>query len=364
MDKKTIERFRIEGLCREVRPLGSGRINDTFLAVSEDAAGRHRYILQRLNHCVFKEPRKVADNIGRVTAHLRSAITAEGGDPLRETMKVVAARDGRPLYCDDDGSWWRVFLYIERTSSFDTAPAPLHAFEAARAFGRFQRRLADFPPPPLFETIPGFHDTARRLDAFMAAVEKDPMNRAAGAAAEIGFILGRETGIRQFFERVAAGAFPPRVTHNDTKINNVLFDSSSGRGICVIDLDTVMSGLSIFDFGDLVRSAANRAGEEARDSSAVRIDMELFGAIAQGYLKTISGTLTGAEVDHLVFSAKLMALEQGMRFVADHLEGDRYYKTDRPGRNLDRGRIQLALVKSMELETESMESIVRRCMAG
>lgn len=351
--------FDVEGVPAEAKPIGNGHINDTYLvtcrAEGDGAAGKHRYILQRINHSVFSEPEKVMENITRVTDHLKNKIEAEGGDPDRETFTVIRLRDakaGRDLYRNADGTYWRMITYIEGTYSRESSgePANTHAdimYETGLGYGKFMQRLADFPAEELHETIPGFHDTRRRYDALMRAYEADIMGRASEALEEISFIMDREQDVDVLAEMVSKGELPLRITHNDTKLSNILFDSTSGKAICVIDLDTIMPGLAVTDFGDAIRSGASTGREDESNPDKVRLDPDLYNSFLKGFIEGFP-LLTRAERDMLAFGAKIMTLECGIRFLTDYLEGDTYFKTDHQGQNLARCRAQLALVRDME----------------
>ncbi len=351
--------FAKEGKLLGVEPYGNGHINDTFLARYRDASGERRLICQRINHEVFRNPAAVMENIVRVTAHQHRRLAEEGcADAERRALRTVATSGGAPFYLDAEGNTWRSYLFIEGASSLEAVETPGQAREAARAFGRFQGQLADLPGERLHETIPGFHHTPSRLRALQDAVERDPFNRACGVAAEVEFVLGREAQVRRLVEAQEAGLLPERITHNDTKLNNVLIDARTQEGICVIDLDTVMPGLALYDFGDLVRSSTSPTAEDERDLSKVGMRMPMFAALVDGYLGAASGFLLAAEKAELAFCGRLITLEIGMRFLTDHLEGDRYFRIHRADQNLDRSRAQFRLVRSMEEQEEAMERMV------
>jgi aminoglycoside phosphotransferase (APT) family kinase protein len=350
--------FAIDGHLVDITPFGSGHINDTYACRFRTRAGERRWVLQRINHTVFREPERLMENVGRVTAHIRAKVERVGGDPGREVLSFVPLRAGGLLRREDDGTYWRVCGLIEGTRTFDVPERPEQVREAARAFGQFQAQLADLPGARLHETIPRFHDTAERLRTLARAVERDPCNRAADARAEVRFAMERERMAATLGELQAAGRLPERTTHNDTKLNNVLFDTASGRALCVIDLDTVMPGLALYDFGDMVRTGASTAAEDEPDVGRVGLDLEAFERMAQGYLEALSGTLVPLELEHLAFSALVITLEQGIRFLTDYLEGDTYYKVRHARHNLERCRTQFALVGSMEAGRERMEAIV------
>ncbi|MBR2541242.1 MAG: aminoglycoside phosphotransferase family protein [Mogibacterium sp.] len=372
MDRHSIEElieiasaFNVDGVPAEAKPIGNGHINDTYLVTSraeagDRAAGTRKYILQRINHGVFSEPDKVMENITRVTDHLKNKIETEGGDPDRETFTVIRLRDtegsspqaGQTLYRNSDGTCWRMITYIDGTFTCESASAASCnaadiMYETGLGYGKFMQRLADFPAEELHETIPGFHDTRRRYNDLMRAFDVDIMGRATEVSEEIRFIRDREQDVDVLAEMVRKGELPLRITHNDTKLSNILFDSTSGKAICVIDLDTVMPGLAVTDFGDAIRSGASTGREDEGNPDKVRLDPDLYHAFHRGFIEGFP-QLTQTERDMLAFGAKIMTLECGIRFLTDYLEGDTYFKTDHPAQNLARCRAQLALVRDME----------------
>ncbi len=361
---EVVKRFRAWGDFVEAVPYGSGHINDTFKVTFSMAGAPVHYLLQRINHRIFKDPRAVMDNIMRVTDHVRGKLTAAGrGDVTRHSLCVVLTRgDAQPCHQDGEGNWWRLYLFVEGARTYDTIENRNQAFEAAKAYARFQNLLADLPAPRLNETILNFHNTPVRLRALQEAIAADACNRAAEAQAEIAFVERRATMCGRLLERHAKGEIPERITHNDTKINNVMLDDVTGKGVCVIDLDTVMPGLALYDFGDMVRSATAAAAEDERELSKVRMRIEMFESIACGYLSEAS-FLNPAEREELVFSGRLITLMIGMRFLTDYLHGDTYFKTHRAGQNLDRCRAQFKMVESMEEQADAMEKVVFKAWA-
>lgn len=355
--------FDIPGTFLSAAPHGGGYINDTFLACYETASGVRRYIHQRINDHVFKEPAKVMENIQRVTGFGRQRITAAGGDPERETLNLVHARDGRFYHYQPEGApWggtWRTYQFIEGTHIIEIAESLEQVYQAARAFGNFQKLLNDLPGPRLHETIRDFHHTGRRLESFQAILKANPVGRARAAQPEIDFILQRQEDASTIVNLLANGELPERVTHNDTKLNNVLIDNATGQGICVIDLDTVMPGAVLYDFGDLVRMGAATAAEDEQDLSRAGLDLRLFNALAHGYLSAARDFLTPLEWDLLVFSGRLITFEQAMRFLGDYLNGDTYYKTHFSEHNLIRARTQMRMVEAMERKQSEMEAIIQ-----
>ncbi|MBI5397811.1 MAG: aminoglycoside phosphotransferase family protein [Verrucomicrobia bacterium] len=354
------KQFAIGGDFEEARSYGTGHINDTYAATFNRADGAVRYILQRINHHVFKNPAAVMQNIERVTAHVRRKLEAAGAGQIdRRVLTLVPTRAGRAWHEDADGNTWRCYLFIEGATTYDQIGTTRQASEAARAFGEFQKLLADLPAPRLHDTIPDFHHTRRRFDALRAAIETDTCNRAADVKREIRFCLQREPMVDVLLNLRAQGALAERVTHNDTKLNNVMLDDATGEGICVIDLDTVMPGLALDDFGDMCRSACRPTLEDVRDLSKVEARMDMFEALVGGYLASAGEFLNTAEKEHLAFSARLITFEIGVRFLTDYLEGDRYFKTRRPGHNADRTRVQFKMVESFEQHEDDMNRILK-----
>ena len=358
--KEVIENFQFEGEYTEGIPYGSGHINDTFRVTFQHKGETKRYILQRMNNQIFLNPEELMENVVGVTSWLRKKIVENGGEPERETLNLVPAKDGKAFYKDSEGEYWRVYLFIEGAKTYDLVENQEDFYQSAVAFGRFQGLLADYPAETLHETIQDFHNTVKRLDTFKKAVEADGCGRAAQVQEEIQFVLDREALAHKLCDMQAEGKLPLRVTHNDTKLNNIMIDDKTGEGICVIDLDTIMPGLSIFDFGDSIRFGANTAAEDEQDVSKVSLSLPLFESYTKGFLAGCAGSLTRAEVEMLPMGAKLMTLECGIRFLADYLMGDTYFKTAYPEHNLVRARTQIALVADMEEKWGEMENIVAR----
>jgi aminoglycoside phosphotransferase (APT) family kinase protein len=359
-----VSAFPLLGYFRNGAPFGSGHINDTFVTVFDQAGAQVRYILQRINSQVFKNVPALMENIARVTAHATQKAHQRGRDHAgRSMLTLVAARDGRPYYRDSEGGWWRCYLFIEGARTHDVIQSPRQASEAARAFGEFQQLLIDLPGERLHETIPAFHHTRRRFESLQEVIRADSRHRVREVADEIAFVRSREAMVDQLLDLQARGEIPERITHNDTKLNNVMIDDKTQAGICVIDLDTVMPGLALYDFGDMVRSATNAAAEDERDLSLVQSRLNIFEALVDGYLASAGTFLNDVEIAHLAFSGRLITFEIGMRFLTDFLQGDTYFKTSRPGQNLDRARNQFALLLSMEAQEAEMESIVRKHVA-
>ncbi len=332
---------------------GSGHINDTYCLTMDQSGTRVRYILQRINHRVFRDPLALMENIQRVTAHIGDKFAREKGFS-RRVLTLIPTREGLACHRDEEGHYWRSYIFIENARTYDTVTSPKQAFEAAQAFGRFQAMLADFPAPRLHETIPDFHHTPKRVARLEAAISANPADRVKLAQPEIEFVLGRKPITNMLLD----AKLVERVTHNDTKINNVMLDDATGAGICVIDLDTVMPGLAPYDFGDLVRTATSPAKEDEQDLTKVAMQFPVFEALVRGYLTSASEFLTKAEKQWLVFSGKLITLESGIRFLTDFLIGDTYFKVHRENHNLDRCRTQLKLVESIERQEAAMNRLV------
>ena len=355
-----IKHFQLEGDLLSAERVDSGHINDSYaVKVYQKGGGNQRYLFQRINHHVFRSPEKLMENVEAITAHLQAKIVAADGDPQRETMTLIPTTTGGTLCHLPDGEYWRVAIFIEGARTYEIAESLEQVYSAARAFGRFQQLVSDFPADQLHETIPDFHHTPKRFQALVQAVERDAQNRARSVRREIEFVMRRAAETSTLQDLLEAGQLPQRVTHNDTKFNNVLIDDETGQGICVIDLDTVMPGLSLYDFGDSVRSGANPAAEDELDLDQVTIDLDIFDRFAAGYLDQARDFLTPLEIEYLPFSAKLMTLECGMRFLTDHLNGDVYFRIHRPNHNLDRCRTQFKMVRDMETHFEEMVRIVQ-----
>ena len=335
---------------------GEGHINDTFVVWRADHT--KRFILQRINTATFTDPAGLMENICGVTRHLREKIQAEGGDPGRECLNVIPTLSGAAYYIDTEGNAWRAYDFVENTVCLQQVGCEADFHTVAETLGKFQNQLADYPASTLHETIARFHDTPNRYANFEKALAADALGRAKTIAPEIAFIHAREKDCHVLLDQLAAGEIPLRVTHNDTKINNVLLDEATGKGICVIDLDTVMPGLSAYDFGDSIRTGANDCAEDEPDQSKVHFDLHLYEVFAKGYLSTAGSTMHTAEKKSLAWGAKLMTLECGIRFLTDYLEGDHYFHIARPDHNLDRARTQFTLVRQMEEVFDQMLEIV------
>jgi len=356
---EVVRQFQIDGEFVAATPYGSGYINDTYCAVFHQRGVAERVVLQRINTRIFTQPEALMENVQRVTAHLAQQVAGEA-DSSRRVLKLIPSRDGRAWHVDAEAGYWRAWRFIPNARSNDAVEAPEQAFQGARAFGRFQQLLISLPPPRLHDTIPDFHHTPRRFKALEEAIGLDTANRAILARQEIEFALARQPIVSVLLD----ASLPERVTHNDTKFNNVLLDDATGEGICVVDLDTVMPGLALYDFGDMVRTATSPATEDERDLSKVTMQISMFQAMVRGYLASTASFLTMDEKQLLAFSGKLITFEMGIRFLADFLAGDTYYKVHRDGHNLDRCRTQFKLVESIEQQEESMNRIVESIAAG
>lgn len=336
---------------------GSGHINDTFLLIENSG---DKVILQRMNTLVFKDPEMLMENVLLVTDFLKTSIEKEGGDPKRETMSVRLTKDKKPFFKDADDNYWRVYEFIDKATGYDSVKRPKDFYESAYAFGKFQKYLASFDASKLGEVIKDFHNTPKRYERFLQVVKEDVKGRAKTCQKEIDFVNARAKAMSEATDMLKNGELPLRVTHNDTKLNNVLIDDATGMGLCVIDLDTVMPGLSINDFGDSIRFGANTAVEDEPDVSKVSLSLELFECYAEGFLKGCGGKLTDNELKMLPVGAKLMTLECGMRFLTDYLEGDVYFNTKYDDHNLVRCRTQFALVKDIEDKMDKCHEIIKK----
>ena len=355
--EEMITRFSVQGKVVSLEPYGSGHINETYRVVMEDGK---KYILQRINTTIFTKPAELMENICGVTEYLRKKIIARGGEPERETLNIVPTKEGKSYLEAEDETCWRVYRFIEGATCYDEVKTPQDFYHSALAFGKFQAELADYPAHTLHETIPDFHNTAKRFRDFERAVQEDKMGLAAGVQEEISFARERAGETDVLGEMLRRGELPLRVTHNDTKLNNIMIDDATGEGICVIDLDTVMPGLAVLDFGDSIRFGANTAAEDEPDVSKVSLDLELYEIYVKGFTEGCAGRLTEKELEMLPMGAKMMTYECGIRFLADYLEGDVYFKVHRPGHNLDRCRTQFALIADMERKWDKMHEIVKK----
>ena len=348
--------------CSYVKPFGEGHINETYAVYMPGADGTDvpLYVLQRININVFKNPDQVMDNIFGVTEYLRNVIREEGGDLDRETLSYIKTKSGETYFEDADGQPWRCLHYVPNSVCYQMVERPEQFYQSALSFGHFLKQLGDYPAESLYETIPKFHDTAKRFRDFEDAQRKDVKNRARQCREEIDFVLSRKDDCDVLMKQLEEGQLPLRVTHNDTKLNNILFDKDTDEGLCIIDLDTIMPGLAANDFGDSIRFGASTAEEDEKDLDKVHFDIDLYDIYVKGYLEMAKDVLTPAEIESLPWGARLMTLECGMRFLADFLQGDVYFKTAYPEHNLVRARTQFRLVKEMEEQFDEMNAILKK----
>ena len=351
--KEIIRHFKVS---TDITPFGEGHINDTYLAVSAP----YKYILQKINHNIFKDPYSLMDNVAGVTDYLRMVIEENGGDPDRETLTVIKTTDNKNLYETPDGDFYRMYIYIENSRAYQSAEKKGLFYNAAKAFGKFQNLLSGFDASTLTETIPDFHNTRERLNQLKDAIENDKAGRLSSVKKEVDFALSRENITGIIVDALKNKEIPLRVTHNDTKLNNVLFDEETDEAVCVIDLDTVMPGSLLYDYGDAIRFGASSGAEDEKDLDKIFCNLELFEEFTKGFLEELAPSITEKETELLPFSAKLITYECGIRFLADYLNGDTYFKTHYPEQNLDRARTQFKLVSDMEEKMEIMEKIVEK----
>ena len=346
--------------CSYVKPFGEGHINETYAVYMPTEEGdEFAYILQRVNNNVFKDPAGVMENIFGVTEYLRNVIREEGGDPDRETLSCIKTKSGCTYFEDSEGQPWRCYNYIPNSVCYQLVEELEQFYQSGSSFGHFLKQLGDYPASSLKETIPDFHNTVKRFENFTRALKRDIKNRAAACKGEIAFVLDREKDCSVLVKQQEEGTLPLRVTHNDTKLNNILFDADTGKGLCIIDLDTIMPGLAANDFGDSIRFGAATAEEDEQNLDLMHFDISLYELYVKGYLEATKDVLTSEEIESLPWGARLMTLECGMRFLTDYLEGDTYFKTAYPEHNLVRARTQFRLVDEMEQQFEKMQEIVR-----
>jgi hypothetical protein len=355
-----IRQFNIEGEILECSLYGNGHINETRLAVVMDGGVRKDYILQKINKRIFKSPELLMENYVNVTGYLRQIITENGGDPDRETITALPAKSGLGYYVDADGEYWRLLLFVTDSVCYEKVERPSQFRDSAVAFGNFQYLLRDYPAETLNETLKNFHNTPDRYRQFEEALSADVCGRAASVKAEIDFVKSRRAFMSTLEDAHKEGRLPLKVTHNDTKLNNILFDKDSGGALCVIDLDTIMPGYSVNDFGDSIRFGATTALEDERDLALVNFDISLYETYVDGFIEGARGGLTGGEIELLPEGAIMMTLECGVRFLTDYLSGDTYFRTSREGHNLDRARNQFKLVSDMEAALPEMKKIVEK----
>lgn len=355
---KIIEAFPFNGELKHIESTDTGLINSTYILTFSDGNQDFQYILQKINTNVFKNPDELMSNIMNVTGFLRNKINLSGGNSSRETLTFIYTNDNSSYFTDEEGGCWRSYTYIGKCYTCDKIDSEVKAFRSGKAFGKFQRMLSDFPAANLFETIPHFHDTPSRYADLKTAVENNISKRLDNVRDELSFALEREKDASRLVDLAAEGRIPIRVTHNDTKINNVLFDSITNEAVCVIDLDTIMPGLSLYDFGDSIRSGAVTSDENEKDLGKYGLDIALFKSYTEGFLSEAGHALNEDEVANLAFSAKLMTLECGVRFLTDYLNGDVYFKTDYPEHNLVRCKTQFKLVADIEKHMDELNGCV------
>jgi hypothetical protein len=357
--KEIFDQFHTESTFESGAPYGSGHIHDTFL-VKTIEKGKDDYILQRLNNRIFKNIPQLQNNIERVTGHLRAKLISKpGADIKRECLNLVYSNEGKSWIIDKYQNYWRMYIFITNHRSYNIVDSPDKAFEGGKAIGKFQAMLSDLDGAPLFETIPGFHDIEKRLETFYDKLNADPLSRAGSVKDETDFVLKRAEEMKVILRLGTKGEIPVRITHNDTKFNNILLDEND-KALCVIDLDTVMPGYVHYDFGDAIRTAANMASEDEKDLSQVKMNIDLFRAYSEGYLSETSGTLNNIEKKYLAFAPRLITFTIALRFLTDYLDGDNYFKIHHEHQNLQRARAQFKLVESMEEQYDGMKKIIKK----
>lgn len=351
-----VNAFAFEGELISSTPFGSGHINDTYRLDFP----KHQYVLQRINTEIFTKPYDLMENVELVTSFLKEKIIEEGGDPKRETLNVILTKDGKNIFKDSVNQFWRAYDFVEDSFSYDLVEKAEDFYESAVAFGNFQYQLADFPIETLNFTIENFHHTRRRFETFLNAIEKDVAGRVAGVKEEIEAILSQEAFTNTLWDLHEVGKLPLKVTHNDTKLNNVLMDKKTGKALAVVDLDTVMPGFSLDDFGDSIRFGASTALEDEKDLDKVQLNLEYFDVYVEGFLKGANGSLSDLEIELFPVGAKMMTLESSIRFLTDYLAGDTYFKTAYDDHNLVRAKTQIKLVAEMDKHWDEMNAIVKK----
>lgn len=352
--------YGIEGTLEEIREIKTGHINTTYLMRFGSGDGVGRYILQSINKYVFKNPERIMENLEAVTSHIHAKAVQNAWDVDRCTLSFLKAADGRNYHIDSEDVFWRVYKYIDNSTTYDFIDDTDLLYKVGCAFGKFQRLLSDFPMHALHETIPDFHNTKKRLAAFFEAVETDACGRAKDVKEDIAFFRERAGDASRLVDLLESKDLPLRVTHNDTKYNNILIDDRTGEAICVIDLDTVMPGLAAYDFGDAIRFAASSAAEDETDLSKVYIDMDFYEAFTKGFIGAANGFFTDCEIENMAWGARIITLELASRFLMDHINGDKYFRIHHEGHNLERARNQMKLVKDMEAKFDDMTRMVRK----
>ena len=357
--KKVIEQFDYIGEPVAIKDCNNGHINGTYFIDCEAEGKKQRYVLQSINTSIFKQPDCVMENVVNVTGHIKKKLVSEKKDPVQGTINIVFTKDGHYSYTDEDGNYWRSYVFIEG-DCYQYADSPALMEKVGRAFGHFQMQLSDFDASVLHESIPDFHNTVRYLAGFKKALDADIAGRAKAVKSEIQFILDRKDNCSFIMDGIADGRFPLRVTHNDTKLNNIMMDPVTGEGRCVIDLDTVMPGSVLVDFGDAIRFGASSAAEDETDLDKVFIRLDMFEGFVKGFLEGLEGSLTETEIKALPMGAYLLTFEQSIRFLSDYLNGDIYFRTRYQEHNLDRARNQMKLVADMEAKMDEMNKIIEK----
>ncbi|MCL3780481.1 aminoglycoside phosphotransferase family protein [Prolixibacteraceae bacterium JC049] len=357
--KQLAAQFQIEGTIAEVKPLGEGFINDTFIIKTEGDSPN--YILQRKNKNIFTDVPAMMENIQKVTTHIKKKVAAAGGDVMREAMTVTPTIDNKLHFLDEEGEFWAACMFIDETIAYQTAETPELAKAGGHGIGKFQAQVADLKEP-LTDILPGFHNIRFRFKQWDEVLAKDPVGRKAEVAEEVKWIEDRRAEMLEFWQLVEDGTIATRVTHNDTKINNILFDKK-GDVLCVIDLDTVLNSTVLNDYGDAMRSYTNTGLEDDENLDNVSMDLDIFKAYTEGYLEETIGFITQPELDYLAFSAKYITYEQVLRFLMDYIDGDNYYKVKSDTHNLVRTRAQYKLLQSMEEQFETMQKVVNETAA-
>lgn len=358
--KKIAEGFGIKADTLTYTECKRGHINSTFFINTNAENTEPEYVFQKINTSIFKNPDQLMSNIFNVTSHIRNKLIAEGKDANRCVLNFIKTVDGKRCYVDDDGSHWRAYHFVGKALSLDLADTTDLFAQSGFAFGHFQNQLADFDASKLYETIPNFHNTVSRLNDLKEAIAKNLASRKDIAQKEIDFVLTREDKCSYIVDGIKEGKYPLRVTHNDTKLNNVLLDKATGDGLCVVDLDTVMPGSMLYDFGDSIRFGASSAAEDETDLSKVFVRLDMFEAYTEGFIKGLDGAVTNEEIAAFPLSAYIITLETGIRFLTDYLNGDTYFRIHRPDHNLDRARNQFKLVADMETKMDEMNKIVAK----
>ena len=356
--KNILPHFRFEGKYADGIELTSGNINNTYLITYDCGSERKYYTLQHINKFVFKRPYEVMTNIEKVTKHLAAAYEKAGEDPSRRVLNLIPTTSGVYIHQDDEGHYWRAYNYINGASAYDAPVKDAHVFETGRAFGEFQKNLADFPAEELYETIPDFHNTTRRFYTFVASVAADKAGRVKYVEDEIEFMFDHRKLMNSIVSKLNAGELPLRVTHNDTKINNILIDNQTDKALCVIDLDTVMPGSSLYDFGDAIRFCASTAAEDEPDTKKIHLDMNAFRLFTEGFLSETNGFLDDDEIRALPLGVLVITCELAMRFLTDYIDGDVYFKVRSPEHNLVRARAQMAMLTDMESKYDEMCAVI------